>query len=127
MRDGHFGKRGHREHGEHKDRGEHRDREHMGRHGIDSLDGPPKSAQTFRRGRALAFLEKLNVNRATLQRQLQTPELDSIKQVISGELKATEAIIEEFIHIFQIHEVTPEDKTVGEIKKEENDQKNENH
>ncbi|MNO44698.1 hypothetical protein D3C76_349480 [compost metagenome] len=128
MRDGHFGKRGHREHGEHKDRGEHRDREHMSRHGMDSADGgPPKSAQTFRRGRAIAFLDKLMVNRTTLQRQLQEPELDSIKQVICGELKATEAIIEEFIHIFQIHEVTPEEKTVSDTKKEETDQKNENH
>jgi hypothetical protein len=72
-------------------------------------------------------LEKLNVNRATLQRQLQTPELDSIKQVISGELKATEAIIEEFIHIFQIHEVTTEEKTVCDTKKEEIDPENENH
>jgi hypothetical protein len=127
MRDGHFGKRGHREHGEHKDRGEQRDREHMSRHGMDSVEGPPKSAQTFRRGRALAFLEKLNVNRATLQRQLQAPELDSIKQVISGELKATEAIIEEFIHIFQIHEVIPEEKSISDTKKEEIDPKNENH
>lgn len=59
MRDGHFEKRGHREHGEHKDRGEHRDREHMSRHGMDSMDGPPKSAQTFRRGRALAFWKSL--------------------------------------------------------------------
>lgn len=127
MRDGHFGKRYHREHGEHKDRGEHRDREHMSRHGMDSTDGPPKSAQTFRRGRAIAFLDKLMVNRTTLQRQLQEPELESIKQVISGELKATEAIIEEFIHIFQIHEVAPEDKIVSDNKKEENDQNNENN
>ncbi|WP_340009318.1 hypothetical protein MHH52_14100 [Paenibacillus sp. FSL K6-0276] len=60
MRDGHFGKRGHRENGE------HRDREHMNKHGMkDSMD-QPKSAQTFRRGRAIAFLDKLIVNRTTL-------------------------------------------------------------
>lgn len=47
MRDGQFGKRGHREHGEHKDRGEHRDREHMSRHGMDSMDGPQKVLKLF--------------------------------------------------------------------------------
>src|SRR4030095_8652444 len=105
MRDGHKGKHGHRDHGE------HRDHRHMNKHGMkDSLDYPLKSAQTFRRGKALAFLDKLNINRATLQRQLKEPEFEAIKQVISGELKATEAIIEEFIHMFHIHEIASDDK-----------------
>lgn len=83
---------------------------HMNKHGMkDAVDQHPKSAQTFRRGRAIAFLEKLIVNRTTLQRQLKEPDLESIKQVISGELKATEAIIEEFIHIFQIYEIKDEE------------------
>ncbi|SET20540.1 hypothetical protein [Paenibacillus sp. NFR01] len=64
-----------------------------------------QSAQTFRRGRAIAFLERLNVKRATLQQQLQQPELDSIRPVISGELKATDAIIQEFIHMFELREI----------------------
>lgn len=127
MRDGHFGKRGFREHGEHRDRGGFGDRERMGKHGMkDSLEHHPKSAQTFRRGRAIAFLDKLMVNRTTLQRQLQEPEFESIKQVISGELKATEAIIEEFIHVFQIHEVAPEDKPASDNPKEESEIKKEN-
>lgn len=121
MREGHFGKHGHKEHGE------HRDHEHMNKHGMkDSMDHP-KSAQTFRRGRAIAFLDKLNISRSTLQRQLKEPEFESIKQVISGELKATEAIIEDFIHMFQIHEIVSDDKTSSEHKNEEGDQKNENN
>ncbi|WP_310550223.1 hypothetical protein [Paenibacillus glufosinatiresistens] len=71
------------------------------------------SAQTFRRGRALAFLEKLNVKRSTLLRQLAQPELESIRPVISGELKAVDAIIQEFIHTFELREAvegeTPND------------------
>lgn len=118
MREGHFGKRGFREHGDHKERGEFRDRERTHKHDMkDGGERHSKSAQTFRRGRAIAFLDKLMVNRATLQRQLQEPELESIKQVISGELKATEAIIEEFIHVFQIHEVAPEDNSTSDSQK----------
>ncbi|NWL87964.1 hypothetical protein DMN77_10220 [Paenibacillus sp. 79R4] len=63
-----------------------------------------KNAQTFRRGRALAFLERLNIKRSTLVQQLEQPEFESIKSVISGELKATDAIIEEFIHTFELRE-----------------------
>lgn len=118
MREGHFGKRGFREHGDHREHGELKDRERMHKHDMkDGAERHSKSAQTFRRGRAIAFLDKLMVNRSTLQRQLQEPEFDSIKQVISGELKATEAIIEEFIHVFQIHEVAPEDKSISEGQK----------
>ena len=86
----------------------------------------PKSAQTFRRGRATAFLDKLIVNRTTLQRQLNQPELESIRQVISGELKATEAIIEEFIHMFQLHEITASEENDDSGKTEESEFSNEN-
>lgn len=117
MREGHQGKHGHREHGDHG---------HLNKNGMkDSFDHHPKSAQTFRRGRATAFLDKLIVNRSTLQRQLNEPELESIKQVICGELKATEAIIEEFIHMFQLHEISSDDKNM--ILTKEGDTKNENN
>lgn len=99
--DGGMGRRGHREHGEHHGRG-HSRKPHL-REG--EATGH-RSAQTFRRGRAVAFLDKLMLTRATLQRQLNEPELDAIKTVISGELKATEAIIEEFIHMFQLQDLT---------------------
>ncbi|MEV5026789.1 hypothetical protein [Paenibacillus sp. LPE1-1-1.1] len=120
---GHKGKHGHGEHREHREHGHHH----------------PKSAQTFRRGRATAFLDKLNVNRSTLQRQLNEPEFESIKQVISGELKATEAIIEEFIHMFQLHELSSDDRistdntasnedaATNDIKSEDGNPKNENN
>lgn len=63
-------------------------------------------AQTFRRGRAIAFLETLHVRRATLSRQLNEAEFEAIKPVISGELKAVDAIIQEFIHMFELRELT---------------------
>jgi hypothetical protein len=84
---------------------------HRGRHHFKeeckNRDGG--KAQTFRRGRALAFLEKLTITRTTLLRQLNDPAFEAIKPVISGELKATEAIMEEFIHVFQLHELPEED------------------
>lgn len=67
-------------------------------------------AQTFRRGRALDFLQKLNVKRATLTKQLEQPELQSIHQVIIGELKAIELIRNEFIEQFDLHEGTDLEK-----------------
>ncbi|WEG12091.1 hypothetical protein PU629_18505 [Pullulanibacillus sp. KACC 23026] len=61
-------------------------------------------AQTFRRGRALDFLEKLNVKRMTLRQQLEAPEFQEIRMVIQGELKAIELVIEEFTKQFELHE-----------------------
>lgn len=72
-------------------------------------------AQTFRRGRAISFLERLNIRRTTLLQQLNQPEYDSIKQVLSGELKATDAIIQEFIHTFELSEAfSSETQNTGE-------------
>ena len=73
-------------------------------------------AQTFRRGRALEFLERLNVKRITLTQQLEAPEFQEIKQVILVELKAIELIIDEFTKHFDIHEV--EDMNTKENKSE---------
>lgn len=104
-----------------------------GRHGHEGFDGPRghygkrgcehdekhkqrfQSAQTFRRGRAVAFLERLDLKRSTLVQQLDQPEYESIRQVISGELKAVDSIIQEFIHAFELRE-TPagSDKTPEE-------------
>ncbi len=124
MREGHKGGHGHRGHGEHRERGERGERgEHRDKHGMKDAMDHPKSAQTFRRGRATAFLDKLMVQRSTLQRQLNEPELEPIKQVICGELKATETIIEEFIHMFQLHEVSSDDK-LSDNDKLDSDDKN---
>jgi hypothetical protein len=88
--------------------GEHRG--HRGHGGHGGHHGHKRSAQTFRRGRAIAFLEKLNVKRSTLLRQLNQPEYESIKPVISGELKAVDAIIQEFIHTFELSEASTDVK-----------------
>ncbi|WP_068781355.1 hypothetical protein [Paenibacillus sp. 79R4] len=90
---------GYREPHERQEHRDNRDHEHEGLNKKHS-----KNAQTFRRGRALAFLERLNIKRSTLVQQLEQPEFESIKSVISGELKATDAIIEEFIHTFELRE-----------------------
>lgn len=112
MRDKHgHHERGHREQREMGERKEHQGHRHGHghRHGTrEHPDHHPRSAQTFRRGRAVAFLDILAVKRDTLQRQLNDPNLDSIKQVISGEFKATDAIIQEFIHVFQLYDVQDE-------------------
>ncbi|WP_308637124.1 hypothetical protein [Paenibacillus silvisoli] len=63
-------------------------------------------AQTFRRGRALEFLERLKVKRDTLKRQLEAAELQEIKPIVQGELKALELVIEEYTRHFEIHEFT---------------------
>ena len=65
-------------------------------------------AQTFRRGRALAFYQQLMVKRETLKQQLESPELQSIHPMIAGELKATEAIINEFKTAFELDEFAGE-------------------
>lgn len=78
---------------EHKRRG-------GGRHRGDHSHG----AKTFRRGRALAFLENLNSKRELLTKQLEQPEFSDIKQVIQGELKAIDLIIVEYTNHFEIHE-----------------------
>lgn len=101
MREGHIEMHGYNEYREHGEHGE------MNINGVkEGSEHPHKSAQTFRRARAIAFLDKLMINRSALQQQLKESEIESAKQVISGELKATEAIIDEFIHMFQIHEIT---------------------
>ncbi|MBB3112828.1 hypothetical protein FHS18_004930 [Paenibacillus phyllosphaerae] len=105
---GHRGHHGHHGHGEGRGRGEH--------HRI-------KSAQTFRRGRAIHFLEKLHLKRATLLQQLNQPEFDSIKQVISGELKAVDTIIQEFIHTFELHEMPAESDDASDTPSEAGDTK----
>lgn len=61
-------------------------------------------AKTFRRGRVLMFLKQLQVKRSTLMQQLEQPEFKSIEQVISGELKAVDDIIQQFTHLFEIQE-----------------------
>ncbi|WP_135548109.1 hypothetical protein [Paenibacillus cymbidii] len=75
-----------------------------GRHGRHGEREDGRNAQTFRRGRALAFLDRLQLRRSTLERQLARPELSGIRDVIGGELKATDQIIEEFIHAFELYE-----------------------
>lgn len=98
------GKHGHREHHGHGHRGRgpgHGEEHEHGGHGKHRFH----SAQTFRRGRAIAFLETLTLKRDTLLQQLNQPEYDAIKPVISGELKATDAIIQEFIYAFELREI----------------------
>ncbi|WP_078548442.1 hypothetical protein [Litchfieldia alkalitelluris] len=61
-------------------------------------------AKTFRRGRAIAFLEMMNLKRATLKQQLDAPEFQTIHQILVGELKAIDMVINEFSQLFEIHE-----------------------
>lgn len=79
--------------------------EGRGRRGQGDCSPRYKGAQTFRRGRALEFYRQLETKRDTLKKQLGAPELQSIHPVIAGELKATEAIMNDFIVLFQLNEI----------------------
>lgn len=85
------------------DRGDRGDRGE--RHGRSGAHHGTRGAQTFRRGRVLAFLEQLRTRRTTLARQLGEPEYEAIKPVITGELKALDHVIEEYIRLFDLQEV----------------------
>ena len=79
-----------------------RDAEHG--HGHRRKDHHHGGAKTFRRGRAIAFLEMMNIKRSTLKEQLDSPEFQSIQQILVGELKAIDMVINEFIQVFELHE-----------------------
>ncbi|WP_433753511.1 hypothetical protein [Paenibacillus amylolyticus] len=68
--------------------------EHQGKRG--------HGAQTFRRGRILVFLEHMQNRRATLARQLGQEEYEHIRPMISGELKAIDQVIDEYVHLFEL-------------------------
>lgn len=63
-----------------------------------------RGPKTFRRGRAIAFLEMMNLKRSTIKQQLDKPEFQSIHQILVGELKAIDMVINEFIQLFEIQE-----------------------
>ncbi|MFB8374128.1 hypothetical protein ACWIE6_27405 [Paenibacillus taichungensis] len=93
------GERSRRGRGEDEQQGERSRRgrghgEHHGKRG--------NGAQTFRRGRILVFLEQMQNRRATLARQLGQEEFRNIHQMISGELKAIDQVIDEYIQLFEL-------------------------
>ena len=85
--------------------------EGRGRRRAESENGErSRGAQTFRRGRALEFHRQLVTKRNTLKSQLESVELQSIHPVIAGELKATEAIMNDFVVLFRLDEILEESK-----------------
>lgn len=84
--------------------GQHRGERHKGRD-----ESHHRGPKTFRRGRAIAFLEMMNLKRATIKQQLSEPEFQSIQQILIGELKAIDLVINEFTQLFEIHESETED------------------
>ena len=106
-------------------RGHHGGRHHeetevkRGRRGVREGEGRRRSAEagvrregakTFRRARALSFLERLEGKRDTLKKQLETVELQTLHPSIVGELKAVEEMIAEFVNVFELHEVSIADE-----------------
>ncbi|MFC0560569.1 hypothetical protein [Halalkalibacter alkalisediminis] len=83
-----------------KKEGHHRGERHKGRGDFSQHRGP----KTFRRGRAIAFLEMMNLKRSTIKQQLEQAEFQSIQQILVGELKAIDMVINEFVQLFEIHE-----------------------
>ncbi len=70
-----------------------------------------RGAQTFRRGRVLLFLEQLKVRRNTLANQLVQSEFESIRPMLSGELKALDHVIEDYVHLFDLQEIGEEPRS----------------
>lgn len=81
-----------------------KDRHHRGGRHKGRNHSPHNGPKTFRRGRALAFVEMLRLKRSTIKQQLEEPEFQSIHQVLVGELKAIDMVMNEFIQLFEIHE-----------------------
>lgn len=96
-----------------KKEGSQRGERHKGR----NHSSQQRGAKTFRRGRAIAFLEMMNLKRSTIKQQLDEPEFQSINQILIGELKAIDMVINEFIQLFELHE--------GEAMEVPNEKKNE--
>ena len=55
------------------------------------------------------LLEMMNLKRATIKQQLSEPEFQSIQQILIGELKAIDMVINEFTQLFEIHESETEE------------------
>jgi len=100
--------------------GYHRGRRHKGKDGMKHR-GP----KTFRRGRAISFLERMICKRSTIQQQLDKPEFQSIQQVLIGELKAIDMVIAEFTQLFEIQE--SDLMEISEGQSEEVEKAEENH
>ncbi|WP_419960125.1 hypothetical protein [Psychrobacillus sp. BM2] len=103
------GRHGHRD--EHHREGRRRERPEQAEE-IEKKHG----AKTFRRGRALAFYDMMNMKSNALKKQLETPELQSINPILVGELKAVGTLMEEFAQLFELYEV---EETAQEVIDEE--------
>ncbi|MEK5039408.1 hypothetical protein [Sporosarcina sp. FSL K6-3457] len=87
-----------------KEEHEKREGHHRGRRRGGEEGSHQRGAKTFRRGRAIAFLERMHLKRATIKQQLDQPEFQSIQPILIGELKAIDMVISEFIQLFEINE-----------------------
>lgn len=83
-----------------------------------------RGAKTFRRGRAVAFLQIMQLKRSTIKQQLDEPEFESIRQVLVGELKAIDMVINEFVQLFEIQENEMKDSTMNKEKGMESNEAN---
>lgn len=90
---------------DHRGRHGRRDEHHRGGRRRGEKEEKRNGAKTFRRGRALAFYEIMSTKSISLKKQLETPELQSIHPILVGELKAVEALMDEFAHLFELVEV----------------------
>lgn len=101
--------------------GHHRGRRHKGKDGMKHR-GP----KTFRRGRAISFLERMICKRSTIQQQLDKPEFQSIQQVLIGELKAIDMVIAEFTQLFEIQDSDLMEISAGQSEEVENAEEDHN-
>ncbi|TWD96424.1 hypothetical protein FB550_11173 [Neobacillus bataviensis] len=96
-----------------------KDFHHRGNRHKRDHDHHHRGAKTFRRGRAIAFLEMMNLKRSTLKQQINAREFQSIDQILIGELKAIENVINEFVQLFELHEFEANEEDLKETEEEE--------
>jgi len=77
-----------------------------------------RGAKTFRRGRAITFLERMELKCSTIKKQLEMPELQTINPILVGELKAIDMVIDEFVQLFELYEFTEGDIEMKETAKD---------
>lgn len=83
-------------------------------------DHQARGPKTFRRGRAIAFLEMIQLKRKTIKQQLEASEFESIKPILIGELKALDMVINEFTQLFDLEEYEGSEESPVTLKEDEN-------
>ncbi|ENH98296.1 hypothetical protein J416_01114 [Gracilibacillus halophilus YIM-C55.5] len=82
----------------------HQEKKQHEKHRSHQSHDKKQKAKTFRRGKAVAFMDMMEQKRSTIKQQLDQPEYESIQQILIGELKAMDMVLNEFRQLFHLDE-----------------------